>query len=70
MVTFRDLPDSRDVVRGITVKVPTGTARCPDCGGPLAVETDVEILSPTTGETRVAPALADCLCGFTHEFTP
>jgi hypothetical protein len=68
MVTLRDVPDRRDVILGLTTRVPAYVVRCPECHWPLGIDEEVEAFHPLTGETRTVAALALCgNCGFTHE---
>ena len=68
-VTFADLPDRRDVARGIRVRVPVGVVRCPECDGPLSVEEQIETWHPSSGVRRTLPRVAMCgCCEFTHPF--
>jgi hypothetical protein len=69
-VTLADVPDRRDVVRGIRDRVPAWVVRCPDCGWPLGVDEAVEKFTPADPTApRVIVRVAVCGgCEFTHEF--
>jgi hypothetical protein len=68
-VTLGNLPLAKDAARGILRRVPSDTARCPECGAPLAIDVDVDAFHPTTGARRMVPRVALCgCCEFTHEF--
>jgi len=66
-VTFRDLPVWREVGDGR--RVPAHEVPCPECGGALEVDVDVEAGNPRTGTRRIVARLAFCTgCEFVHEF--